>query len=64
MARTINGNHDYINVKRHRSTKGHQSYSGCDIFLECLEFFDENKSCKIECCGDKTHQITHNMILW
>ena len=25
--------------------------------LERLEFFHVNKSCKIDCCGNKTHQI-------
>ena len=28
-----------------------------------LGFFHVNKSCKIECCGNKTHQIIQNMIL-
>ena len=31
--------------------------------FERLEFFHWNKSCKIECCGNKTHQIIQNMIL-
>ena len=31
--------------------------------FEQLEFFHVNKSCKIECCGNKTHQIVQNMIL-
>ena len=31
--------------------------------LERLDFFHVNKSCKIECCGNKTHQIIQNMIL-
>ena len=28
-----------------------------------LEFFHVKKSCKIECCGNKTHQIIQNVIL-
>ena len=31
--------------------------------FERLEFFHVNKSCKIECCDNKTHQIIQNMIL-
>ena len=31
--------------------------------FERLEFFHVNKSCKIECCGNKTHQIVQNMTL-
>ena len=31
--------------------------------FERPEFFHVNKSCKIECCGNKTHQIIQNMIL-
>ena len=31
--------------------------------FKCLEFFQVNKSCKIDCRGVKTHQIIHNMIL-
>ena len=31
--------------------------------FERLEFFYINKSCKIECGDDKTHQIIQNMIL-
>ena len=31
--------------------------------FEHLEFFHANKSCKIECCGNKMHQIVQNMIL-
>ena len=31
--------------------------------FEHLEFFQVNKSCKIECCGNKPHQIIQNMIL-
>ena len=31
--------------------------------FKCLEFFHVNKSCKIELCGDKMHQIIKNMIL-
>ena len=31
--------------------------------FERQEFFHANKSCKIECCGNKTHQIIQNMIL-
>ena len=31
--------------------------------FEQLEFFLVNKSCKIECCDKKTHQILENMIL-
>ena len=31
--------------------------------FEHLEFFHVNKSCKIECCGNNTHQIIQNMIL-
>ena len=30
---------------------------------ERLEFFHVNKSCKIECCDNKTHWIIQNMIL-
>ena len=31
--------------------------------FERQEFFRVDKSCKIECCGNKTHQILQNMIL-
>ena len=31
--------------------------------FEQLESFHVNKSCKIECCGNKMHQIVQNMIL-
>ena len=31
--------------------------------FERREFFHVNKSCKIECCGKKMHQIIQNMIL-
>ena len=31
--------------------------------FERLEFFHVNKSCKIGCCDNKTHQIIQNMIL-
>ena len=31
--------------------------------FERLDSFHVNKSCKIECCGNKTHQIIQNMIL-
>ena len=31
--------------------------------FERLEFFYVNKSCKIECCGNKMHQVIQNMIL-
>ena len=31
--------------------------------FERLDFLHVNKSCKIECCGKKTHQIIQNMIL-
>ena len=31
--------------------------------FEQLEFFYVNKSCKIECCGNKMHQIVQNVIL-
>ena len=31
--------------------------------LERLEFLYVNKSCKIECYGNKTHKIIQNMIL-
>ena len=30
---------------------------------ERQEFFHVNKSCKIECCGNKMHQIIQNMVL-
>ena len=30
--------------------------------FERLGFFHLNKSCKIACCGNKTHQIIQNMI--
>ena len=31
--------------------------------FERVEFFHVNKSCKIECCDNKTHQPIQNMIL-
>ena len=31
--------------------------------LERADLFHVNKSCKIECCSNKTHQIIQNMIL-
>ena len=31
--------------------------------FERVEFSHVNKSCKIECCGNKMHQIIQNMIL-
>ena len=31
--------------------------------FERAEFFHVNKSCKIECCGNETHQIIQNVIL-
>ena len=31
--------------------------------FERLEFFLVSKSCKIECCGNKRHQIIQNMTL-
>ena len=31
--------------------------------LEHVDLFHVNKSCKIEFCGNKTHQIIQNMIL-
>ena len=31
--------------------------------FERLEFSHVNKSCKIECCGNKMRQIIQNMIL-
>ena len=31
--------------------------------LEHIDLFHVNKSCKIECCGNKTHRIIQNMIL-
>ena len=31
--------------------------------FERLEFFHVNKSCKIKCCGNKTHKIIQSMTL-
>ena len=45
-----------------------QNYHDLDIqwvpqLFEQLVFFHVNKSCKIECCGNKMHQIVQNMIM-
>ena len=31
--------------------------------FEQLDFFHVNKSCKIECCGNKMHQVIQDMIV-
>ena len=38
-------------------------YSGCHNYSNSMSFFYVNKSCKIECCDNKTHQIIQKMIL-
>ena len=46
-----------------KSEKPRRNLQWVPQLFERIEFFHVNMSCKIECCGNKTHQIIQNMIL-
>ena len=67
------GPHDiYIYIEKILSSdyKGHDNHNvwlptiiRAPQLFERIEFFHVNKPCKIECCGNKTHQNVQNRIM-